>query len=168
MTKLRTIAILIIALYAGHGKAADSLHLSDDSTIVVSADDASEEPGQDILYFAGNIEIKTPSWAIMADRVTVYGQLDNLQRVVAEGSPVQFFFRNSDAENSSITEGEGQHLEYEEEAALLRLSGNAKLTSGGRIMQSTEIQYDLEQEKLEASGPEGVQITITPDSDGNL
>lgn len=167
MTKLRTIAILTIALYAGYGDAADSPYLSAGTTIVISADKASEEPGKDILHFTGHVDIKTPGWGITADKVTVYGQLDNLQRIVAEGSPVQFFFRDNNSKKKTLTQGEGLLLDYEKATSILRLSGKAKLTNGSRVMLSSEIQYDLELEKLEAAGPEGVHITIVPDGDGD-
>lgn len=168
MTKPEIIAIVIIVLYTGHSLAADILHLPANATIVVNADEAAEEVGQDIIRFSGNIEIKTPSWSIIADQATVYGKMDNMQRIVADGSPVQFFFRQTGAEDSPIIEGEGLHLEYEKEAGLLRLSGSAKLTSGERVMQSSEILYNLEQEKLQAGGAEGVQITIKPSSTGKF
>lgn len=168
MTKPETIAIVIFALYAGPGVTADILHLPTDATIIVSADEAVEEIEQDIIHFRGNFRIKTPGWSIIADQATVYGKLDNMQRIVADGSPVQFFFRETAADDSPVTEGEGLHLEFEKEAGLLRLSGNAKLTSGERIMQSSEILYNLELEKLEAGGAEGVRITIKPDSNGKF
>lgn len=168
MTKPETIAIVLFALYTGPGIAADILHLPTNATIVVSADVASEELEQDIIHFSGNIKIKTPGWSIIADQATVYGKMDRMRRIVADGSPVQFFFRETAADDSPITEGEGLHLEYEKEAGLLRLSGSAKLTNGQRVMRSSEILYDLKQEKLKAGGAEGVQITIKPDNNGNF
>ncbi|MCH9026152.1 MAG: hypothetical protein IIA05_03425 [Proteobacteria bacterium] len=164
MTKLRTVAVAVIALYAGHSAAASLLKISGADTILVSADEVWEEPEQDIFHFRGNFEIRTPRWAVMADEATVYGRLDDLERIVAEGSPVRFIFKSSDAENGSITEAEGQKLEYLKEAGVLHLSGGAKISSGGSIMRSSEIRYDLERDKLEAGGPEGVRLTARPES----
>lgn len=161
MTKPRTVAVVIIALSSGYSDAADILQLSNDTTVVVSADDSWEEAEQDILHFRGNFEIRTPRWTVMADQATVYGKLDTPKRVVADGSPVQFFFRNT--ENHSTGEGESRHLEYAREPELLKLSGNVKLTTRGRVMQSSEVQYDVERQKLLAGGPEGVHITVYPD-----
>ena len=163
MTKLRTVALAIIALYAGQIEAVGILEISDENTILVSADEVWEEPEQEIFHFRGNFEIRTPRWAVTADEATVYGGLDDLERIVAEGSPVHFIFQDPAAENSSITEAEGQHLEYEREPGLLRLFGSAKLVSGGSIMRSSELRYDLERDKLEAGGPEGVQLTVKPE-----
>ena len=163
MTKLRTVALAIIALYAGHIEAASILEISDENTILVSADEVWEEPGQEIFHFRGNFEIRTPRWAVMADEATVYGRLDGLDRIVAEGSPVQFIFQSSDAENGSITQAEGQKLEYQRELGLLYLSGGAKVASGRSIMRSSEIRYDLERDQLEAGGPEGVRLTAKPE-----
>ena len=168
MTKQTTIAIAIIALTAGHVEAADLPPLSDDSVIIVSADESWEDAERDIIHFRGNFEIRTPHWTVMADLATVYGKLEDPQRIVADGSPVQFIYRRAETGKPSITEGEGQHLEYERERELLRLSGNAKLATGGRVMQSSEIQYDLEQQRLEAGGSEGVRITFDPDRSGEL
>ncbi len=163
MTKLRTVAVAIFVLHAGNSTAADLLKISDDNTILVSADEVWEEPEQEIFHFRGKFEIRTPRWAVMADEATVFGRLDNLERIVDEGSPVQFIFQSSDAENCSFTEAEGQKLEYEREPGLLHLSGGAKVVSGGSIMRSSEIRYDLERDKLEAGGPEGVRLTSNPE-----
>ncbi len=162
MRKLRTVAIAIIALYARQGIAAGLLEISDQTTIFVSADEAWEEVGQDIFHFRGSFEIRTPRWAVTADEAIVYGKLDDLKRIVAEGSPVQFVFQNPELDNSSLTRAEGQRLEYEKEKGLLHLSGDAQLVSGEQLMRSSELRYDLKQEKLEAGGPEGVRITAKP------
>ena len=106
------VAVAIFVLHAGHSTAADLLKISDDNTILVSADEVWEEPEQEIFHFRGKFEIRTPRWAVLADEATVFGRLDDLERIVAEGSPVQFIFQSSDAENGSFTEAEGQKLEY--------------------------------------------------------
>ena len=166
MRYLRTIAIIVITFYAGRGASADILQLADDSTIVISADEAWEDNEQDILYFRGHFEIRTPRWQLSAYEATIYGNLDSPQRIVADGSlegrPVQFSFIGSDIEDSGVTTGEGQHLEYEQILGLLTLSGTAKLTSGNRVMRSSKIQYDLEAQQLQAGGEEGVHVTVDP------
>jgi lipopolysaccharide transport protein LptA len=162
MTKLRTVAIAMIALYARQGIAAGLLEISDETTILVSADESWEEAEQDIFHFRGSFELRTPRWAVTADEATVYGELDDLKRIVAEGSPVRFVFQNPELENGLLTRAEGQRLEYEKDKGLLHLSGGAKLANGAQVMRSSELRYDLEKEKLEAGGPEGVQITAKP------
>jgi len=164
MRYLRTIAIIVITLLAGHGAAADILQLADDSTIVVSADEAWEDTELDTLHFRGHFEIRTPRWRLSAHEATIYGNLDSPQRIVADGTseglPVQFFFLGSDRDNSAGTTGEGQHLEYRQALGLLTLSGAAKLTSGSRVMSSSKIEYDLGSQQLKAGGDEGVRVTV--------
>lgn len=166
MRYLRTIAVIVITLLVGPTATADILQLADDSTIVVSADEAWEDTEQGALYFRGHFEIRTPRWRLSAHEATIYGNLDNPQRIVAagtnEGLPVQFFFLGSDREDSAGTRGEGQHLEYEQALGLLTLSGAAKLTSGSRVMSSSKIQYDLNTQQLMAGGEEGVHVTVDP------
>ncbi len=166
MRYLRTIAIIVITLLVGQAATADILDLADDSTIVVSADEAWEDSEQGALYFRGHFEIRTPRWRLSAHEATIYGNLDNPQRIVANGtkeeSPVQFFFLGSDREDSAGTSGEGQYLEYEQTLGLLTLSGGAKLTSGSRVMSSSKIQYDLNTQQLMAGGEEGVHVTVDP------
>jgi lipopolysaccharide transport protein LptA len=162
MAKRTTVALVILALYAGLNDAADMPRLSDNDTIIIAADESWEEADQGTIYFRGDVEIQTPGWAIMADRVIVYGKLEAVERIVADGSPVKFIYSNPTAANNTFADGEGLHLEFLHDAALLTLSGNAILTGEGRIMQSSEIQYDLEQRELMAGGTEGVHITITP------
>jgi lipopolysaccharide transport protein LptA len=168
MTNQATIAIAVIALTAGQVEAADFAPLSDDSVIIVSADESWEDPEQDTIHFRGNFEIRTPQWTLAADRATVYGELEDPQRVVADGSPVRFAYRHTESGKPSITQGEGQHLEYDGENELLVLSGNARISTDKRIMQSSEMRYNLQQQNLEAGGSEGVQITIEADNSGEF
>jgi len=167
-TKRTTIAATFFVLAAGHANAADIPPVSDNSVIVISADESWEDARVDIIYFRGNFEIRMPNWSLTADLATVYGKLDDPKRVVADGTPVHFSYRNSDDREPSITKGEGRHLEYVRADNLLKLSGAARIATDHRRMQSSEMQYDLEAQKLEAGGAEGVQITIEPDSSGNL
>jgi len=168
MTKLRNAAIVVMMLYAGHGVAADVLQVSHDATIVVAADESWEDPDRDVLHFRGNFEIRTPHWAVMAERATVFGKLDNLERVIADGSPVQFLFQDEGPNGRSTTHGEGRHLEYDTEPGVIKLTGKARMTNGGRVMTSSKLQYSLKEKKLQVSGPEGVHITDTPDRSGSF
>ncbi len=171
MTYLRTIAVIVICLPVTTSLAADPLYLANDSTIVVSADEAWEDPEQDVLHFRGNFDIRTPNWQLQADRASIYGKLSNLQRILADGTidgvPVRFSYQDQTVENATRTKGEGQHLEYDSERHLLILSGSAVLTSGTRNMQSSRIQYNLETEQFDAGGDEGVHVTVTPKSKNN-
>jgi len=166
MAYLRTIVVIVISLLAGGSGAADILQLADNSTIVVSADEAWEEPGKDILHFRGHFEIRTPNWRLTADQATVYGGLDKLQRIVAAsadgGTPVHFLFHGSESDDVPDTVGEGQFLEYDKTINMLSLSGNATLVSGVRSMRSDRIQYDLVNQMFTADGGSGVHVTVDP------
>ena len=166
MTYLRTIAAIVVFLPAVIVKAAELLHLSDDTTIVISADEAWEDIEQDILHFRGHFEIQTPSWQLQAHQASIYGKLDDPQRIVADGitagPPVRFSYQSQIGEDATRTDGEGQHLEYEKERNLLTLNGNAVLTSGRKVMRSNHIEYNLGTEQLNAGRGEGVQVTVDP------
>ena len=166
MTYLRTIAVIVLTILVSPGNAADILQLADDSTIVVSADESWEDVDHNVLHFRGNFEIRTPAWRLKADQATVYGNLTDPQRIVAEGAdggaPVHFIYQGTDAGENQSTEGQGQYLEYDREHNLLILSGNAVLTSGARTMRADKIRYDLDQQKLDAGGSDGVQVTVDP------
>ena len=167
MTYRTTIAIAVFALAAAPPGAADIPVLSDDSVIIVAADESWEADSQDAFYFRGNFEIRMPKWTLMADLATVYGTMDDPSSVVADGSLVNFAYHYTEAGKPSTIEGEGRHLEYDREHNLLRLSGDAKISTDRRILQSSEVTYNLNTRKLEAGGPEGVHITIQPDDAGN-
>jgi lipopolysaccharide export system protein LptA len=166
MTKFTTVALVVIALYAGHNEAADVLRLSDNDTIVVAADESWEDLYQDIIHFRGNVEIQTTAWAVKADRVIIYGKLEDVERIVADGSPLYFMVSRSAAGEDDPVVGEGQQLEYRKSSGKLSLSGNAILSGEGQTIRSSEIHYDLEQQKVEAGGPEGVHITVDNESTG--
>jgi lipopolysaccharide transport protein LptA len=168
MTKLTTVALVVITLYASHNEAAEDLRPSDDATIIVAADESWEDLSEDIIYFSANVEITTPRWTLKADRVTVYGKMEDPERIVADGSPVHFTYSRSASDGDLQTRGEGQHLEFICGSGLISLSGGATLTGDRQIMRSSEIRYDLERQKLEAGGPDGVQITVEADSSGHF
>ena len=165
MTKPTTIALIVLVLYAGLSDAKDVLRLSDATTIIVAADESWESENEEQINFRGHVEIRTPQWSVMADQAIVYGNLEDVSLIVAEGAPVYFIYAsNSDDDAGDVVEGKGRHLEYNREARSLSLSGDADLKSAGRTMRSSKIDYNLEEQQLNAGGPEGVAITVDPDT----
>jgi len=167
MTNRTTIAIAVFALAAGPLGAADIPALSDDSVIIVAADESWEGDSQAAFHFRGNFEIRMPSWTLMADLATVYGTMDDPTSVVADGALVHFAYHYTEAGKPSIIEGECRHLEYDRERNVLTLTGDAKISTERRILQSSKVTYNLNTRKLEAGGPEGVHVTIQPGDAGN-
>lgn len=168
MTKLTTVALVVICLFTTSSESADELRPSDDATIIISADESWEDIAEDVFYFSANVNIRTPGWSLQADKVTVYGNLEDPERIVADGTPVQFAFSKAGSADDPDIRGTGSHLEYLCGPEVIKLSGDARLTGDRQIMRSDEISYDLVQEKLLAGGPDGVHIRVEADSSGRF
>ena len=163
MPSARSTACLLLLLSFAAG--AEPPRLTESRTVVVSADESSEDPERDdVFYFRGHFRLRTPDWALAADAATVYGELEDPELIVAEGGPVQFRSHVAGDESVDDIEGEGQRLEYDRVENVLHLVGAAMLTDNVNVMRSEEIVYDLDERRLKATGSTGVNITVDPNA----
>ena len=129
----------------------------DKETIVIRADRAWEEAdGGQLLHFAGNFELISPDWELRSDEAELYGPLDDPTRIVARGAPAYLTILDEE----QTIEGEGLVIEYQRDEDVLILRQEAKLSGDDISMTSSEIVFDVAEERLRSSGTDGVEMVL--------
>jgi len=98
---------------------------------------------------------------VFADEASVFGKLDDPERIIITGSPARAWINK--AEEEGKVEGEGQRIEYLRSSESLSLSGEAVITDGESTVRSGLIEYDLVAKRFKASGDQGVTIVVDRD-----
>lgn len=131
-------------------------------TISISADEATEDEQPDILHFKGKFQMQSTDWKLTSDRATVYGSPEKPDKIYLEGSPARFLVTKTDDTNQDTIEAVALEVEYLREGSSLKLNGNAVLMLGDEIIRSTFIEYDIDSNRYQAGGTQGVYIEVSP------
>ena len=158
MKKLLAVLMAGISLAMQPALAEDKLEFSSEDPILVKADEAWEESDGEVTHFRGNFEMSGASWSVFADEASVYGKLDDPERIVITGAPARAWINKAD--EAGRVEGEGERIEYLRSTDSLSLSGNAIITDGESTVRSGLIEYDLIEKRFKASGDQGVTIVV--------
>ena len=135
--------------------------------ITIEADHAVLDEQKQTSVYSGNVILRQGGIEVNADTITVYAKDGQLQRIIAEGNPVQY---RQHKEQEEDIHGVSRRMEYEAEIKRLVLSNGAELWQGKNHFSGERIQYDPNEERVVAtSGPNGidegkqrVQITLQP------
>lgn len=101
--------------------------------------------------YIGNVTIVQGSIRLNADKLIASFKGSKLERATAFGSPAVFKQRPDDADGDVV--GTGNKMVIDETTQLVTLTDNASLTQAdGATISSETIIYDMETEKLKASG----------------
>lgn len=151
---------LLLATAVAPGAAvAAKLTLPSERPIVVRADFAANDPDNNVTHFRGHFSIEGTDWPTQADEATVYGPLEDPERVVITGNPAHIWVRRSGVDRE--VEAQAREIEYTRNLDVLRLRGDARVIEGGRrSLESEYFEYDLKTEKVSHGGP--VRIRILP------
>ncbi len=130
--------LLALLLCAGHALA---LSTDKDQPIEVEADGMEIDESKGVTIYYGNVEMQQGSIRLKADKVTIYQNDDESDRLEAEGNPVRFRQR-PDGKQEDVR-GTARRVKYHINSELLYLIGNAKLFPGdGHKLESERITYD--------------------------
>jgi lipopolysaccharide transport protein LptA len=129
-------------------------------TVSISADEAIEDERPGILHFDGNFQMRSDEWQLTSSQATVYGSLNKPDRIYLEGSPARFLLRPADKTERENIEATALTVEYLRDTNSLKLSGSARLMVGDEVIQSTFINYDIDTDRYQAGGENGVLIDI--------
>lgn len=135
--------------------------------ITIESNHAELDEKNEISIYTGNVILMQGGIKITADKLTVYANKGELQKITAEGNPVQYFQQRENLED--IT-GTSQRMEYEADKKRYLLIDHAELVQGKNRFSGQQIQFDPDAEKVIASGgtddsgqsKQRVQITIQP------
>lgn len=106
-----------------------------------------------VTTFSGAVRYRFPAKeiTILADELEIRRQGNQLISVIAEGKPVRFEQLD---EADKIVKGQSDHLYYDAQTEIIKLSGSAELYSGENILRGEVIVYDVQNQTAEVSGDE--------------
>lgn len=130
--------------------------------IVVRADSASNDPDTNVTVFRGHFELQGTDWPMQADQATVYGPLEDPQRVLVTGTPARIWVKRKGVDRDVAAQAD--EIEYTRGLDVLRLRGNARVVESGRhVLEGDHFEYDLNTNQVKQGGP--VRISILPKGD---
>ncbi|MCK9563387.1 MAG: lipopolysaccharide transport periplasmic protein LptA [Bacteroidales bacterium] len=161
-TNIATVAALCAALLAGTAVALPS---DPRQPIEIEAGSAMRDERQGVTVYERDVTIRQGSILITADKVSVHSAGNQIDHIVATGSPAHYQQQLKPGENPVVARA--ATIEYQLAADQIHLVGNASLEQDGTTLTGSRIDYDLRQEVIRASGDnaEGgrIRMVIPPD-----
>lgn len=163
-------AVLPLLMFLSGTQAAwaGPLDFSSDDTVTITADRAWEAEEPNVIHFSGNFELHAPDWSTSGDTAVVYGNLDDPDRVIVEGSPATVsFLRDSedDTDPGERVDGEASLVEYFRSTDKLIMKGSSRLVREDSNLTSEIIEYNVETDRYSAGGEGRVNIEYTANDD---
>jgi lipopolysaccharide transport protein LptA len=162
--------ILAICLLLHSGVSA-SLDFSSEDTVTVTANLAWEDEEPNVIHFSGQFKLTAPDWSLAGETATVYGELDNPDKVVVKGNPAKISFLRADKEVGSDgkpeerVDGSAVSIEYYRATDKLTMRGAASLTRKDSSLISEVIEYNVETDRYSAGGEGGINIQFNTEDD---
>ena len=141
--------------------AVEPLKPGNDDTIVVRANLAWEDRDESITYYRGDFKLSTPDWSVQAAEATIFGPLNNPDRVLLSGGPARIWISQPD--KSKVVEGVGAQIEYRLTTDSVALTGGAELRDGEDTITSDSIHYDVKADSYSAGQTGRVKVSISPE-----
>lgn len=113
--------------------------------------------------FKGQVRITVPDGKLASDLATVTFRNNEISRALVQGGPATFEQR---LEDGRLAQGRAKSIEYDVQAATVRLLGDAWLSDSRNEIRGNTLVYDIAQQRVAANpdetDPGGVRITIIP------
>ena len=131
----------------------------------IKADEATADPAdfeKSVWVFVGNVSIENGGTQANCDRAELTFADNRLSKGALTGKPARF--SQAGIRGNPPTTGRSQLIEYDLDAATIRLTTDAYLSDGRSEISGSKIAYDLRREVVTAGGnQEGqVRMRITP------
>jgi lipopolysaccharide transport protein LptA len=112
----------------------------------------------------GEVQILVPDGKLESNSAQVTFRNNEIVRAVIKGTPATFEQKLKD--KGQLARGKAQAIEYDVQAATVRLTGGAWLTDGPNEIRGNTLIYDIGKQRVVANpdekDPGGVRITINP------
>jgi lipopolysaccharide transport protein LptA len=136
--------------------------ITSEDMVAIHADQAWEDIEPDTVHFSGHFEMRVRDMVLHADRASVYGKLDNPDRLVMEGSPTHLSLSQTQGDRVETVQAQAKQIIFERGSGLMRLNGDARLAQGDNVLFSEHIEYDIRNDRFQTLGHTGVEIDTHP------
>lgn len=155
--------LLFAALLISAGPAS-ALSTDKDQPIQLEADSADIDEKKKLSVYSGNVVLTQGTIRITADKLEVYGDRSNADKIIAHGSPVTF---SQQPDKGEMFRGRSKRAEFHTNSDQIHLIDDAVLAQGEtRRMASDRIVYDRKKALMKAGasaqGKRRVHITFDP------
>jgi lipopolysaccharide transport protein LptA len=164
--RITTLLALLALAVAGHSAEERISGPSQDDTVIIKAREAWEDEAPDTVHFRGDFHLETQDWTVSADQATLYGKLDDPETVVLTGMPALITIHSAKSGQSRAVSGEATRIVYEKERNRILMEGGVRLSSDDSVLRGEEIEYRIDDDRINAAGKTGVRIRIEIGDDG--
>lgn len=119
--------------------------------------------------YQGQVVLQQGELRLEADTLQLQQQQGQLQRAIADGTPVRLQLR--DEQSTQLIRAQAQHMDYDISNNSIELKGDAILWRGGDEFRGQLLRYNIEQRSVQASGHQPadgsdgrVRIILQPES----
>lgn len=119
-----------------------------DQPIRIEADEALRDEKQGFTRYQGNVKMDQGSLHIEADRITVYHDQREADRIVAEGTPATL--QQQPEPDKGLVKARAQMIEYFKTEDRVRLSREANIEQEGSIVTGDSIDYYISEQLVRA------------------
>ncbi len=156
MNTILRISCLIFAFISSISHAVQS---DFEQRVVIESERQTIDMKNNIVTYRGDVKVTQGSLQIHADQLQILNaNTDGQQILKADGSPATY---TQKLENGKLMIAEADSVRYELVSRILLLSGNAKLMQEDSVVKGDRIQYNLEQQLLEANSKQDGSERVT-------
>ncbi|CAA6813884.1 MAG: Lipopolysaccharide export system protein LptA [uncultured Thiotrichaceae bacterium] len=117
--------------------------------VKIDADSVSFNKAKGYAVYEGNVSIQQGTLKIKATKIEIFAPDNNIDRIVAKGSPVSF---QQTMDDGKLAIGKANNVQYKVKAKQLTLSGDASLSQDKDAFSSPNIVYSIATGELKAGG----------------
>lgn len=134
-----------------------------DQPIRIEADEALRDEKQGFTRYEGNVKMDQGSLHIEADRITVYHDQREADRIIAEGNPASL--QQQPEPDKGLVKAQAGMIEYFKSEDRIRLSQSANIEQDGSIVTGDSIDYYITEQLVRADSDKSredsrVQVVI--------
>ncbi|MDT8320498.1 MAG: LptA/OstA family protein, partial [Xanthomonadales bacterium] len=141
--------------------ASKAFRISGEDIVVLWAETAWEDEAADVMHFSGGFEMRVRDWVLVSDRATVRGPLEDPEIIEVQGSPAQLVLARGTEERPEPVTAQALRIVYTRDSERVLLDGAAVLVQGQTTLHSDSIEYELDTDRLHASGGTAVRIDLS-------
>lgn len=156
------IPIVAVAASPTGSQVTSALGLPTGDSVSIRADAAWEDERPGIVHFSGHFLLKAAEWSVSAEKATLYGDLDDPDVIVLEGSPAHVLVQRQAKGVAREVSASAPQIEYQRQSRIIKMTGGAELREKQEVLHSDEIEYDIEHDRYRAGGAEGIFIEVAP------
>ncbi|MYM64634.1 lipopolysaccharide transport periplasmic protein LptA [Pseudomaricurvus sp. HS19] len=158
--------VLLCALGATASNSLWALASDREQPIYISSDRAERNEKAGTTIYSGAVQMDQGSMRILADKVVIHSVNNEVDRIIATGTPAHY--QQQPAPDKQVVTARGERIEYLISNDMLHLTTNASLTQAdGTSMSGQRIDYNIKESVATAEGNnttegERVHIVIQP------